>query len=631
VANLKSRRKRVELSLFFLPSRKQVKLNHRQTILQGGVKAGVPFEANCGGRGICGKCKIIIIEPAANFAHIGHTSDLADAEKRILKDDEIKRGIRLACQTKLRGYVIVQNLAESDTTAAKISIKGIKSDIKVASGIRKILLKLQEPKLGERVSYLGKLIGGRFNPNKCWASLNSLQNLSKNLTRDTREMTVVGFGNGIIDIERGDTRDKNYGLAVDIGTTTLAGYLINLYNGEQLTAVAKTNSQTLFGSDVLTRIKHANTVGGLKELNRIIRNDVNEIITAVCDQGRVKQEHIYKMALVGNPCMEHLFLGIKPTSLGRKPFAPVMREIVQARAKQLGMKINSEGIVFCLPLVSGFIGADAVAMILASNIDEAEGNVLGIDIGTNTEIVLGTKGKLMACSAAAGPAFEGAHIQYGMRAANGAISKVTMDKTAKLNVIGNVLAKGICGSGLIDAVAELRRIGIIDQKGRILNRNELPSHISPNIRKKVSGNGVNRFEIAGPDESYEKKPIYLTQKDIHELLLAKGAIAAGINILLKEFRINIQEISEILLAGAFGNFINVENAIQIGLIPKLSSNKVRFVGNAAGEGAKVALLSEKLLKKAKRISEKVRYLELSDRKDFLDFFVESMVFPSIDH
>ena len=627
---MKSERKRIEFSLLFQPSGRQIKVTRDETILQGGEKARVTFETECGGKGKCGKCKVKIIEPAPDIKHIGHTSDINETEKELLTDDEIKSGIRLACQTKLTGDVVVQNLCETKTSTAKIDIKGFERKVKLDSGIRTILVKCKTPQLGEKASYLDKLTGKRFKREKRNISLQSLQSISKNLGRAINEMTVVTFRDEIIDIEAGNTKSKNYGLAVDIGTTTLACYLINLNNGEQVTALAKTNSQAIYGSDVLSRIRYSNKAGGLRELHRRVKADINDMIKVACDKGMIKQDNIYKMVLVGNPCMEHLFEGISPVSLGRKPYAPIMRGIVQTKAKHLGIMMNKEGITLFLPLVSGFIGADAVAMILACRMDEDDKNKLAVDIGTNTEIVLSTKRKLMACSAAAGPAFEGAHIKYGVRATDGAIDKVRIDNEVKINVIGNVPAKGICGSGLIDAVAELLRIGVIDQKGRILGREELPPHISLNLRERVSStNEGTQFEIARPDERYDKKPIYLTQKDIRELQLAQGAIAAGIRFLLKESGISMREVSEIFLAGAFGNFISVKNTIRIGLIPHVSLSKVRFVGNTAGEGARLALLSERLMKKAESISEKVQYLELSDRQDFLDLFVESMVFPVI--
>lgn len=624
-----SERKKIEFSLLFQPSGKQIKVTRDETILQGEEKAGVPFEAECGGNGRCGKCKVKIIEPAPDIRHIGHTSDINETEKELLTDDEIKNGIRLACQTKLTGDVVVQNLCETKTSTAKIDIKGIERKIKLDSGIKKTLVKPKTPQLGEKASYLEKLTGKRFTRGQ-HASLQALQSLARNITKATSEMTVVTFRDEIIDIEAGNTKSKNYGLAVDIGTTTLACYLVNLNDGDQVTAVAKTNSQAIYGSDVLSRIRYSNKADGLRELHRRIKTDINDMIKEVCDKGMIKHDNIYKMVLVGNPCMEHIFEGINPVSLGKKPYAPIMRGIVQAKAKHLGITINKEGVVFFLPLVSGFIGADAVAMTLVCRMDESDDNRLAIDIGTNTEIVLSTKRKLMACSAAAGPAFEGAHIKYGMRATDGAIDKVKIDNEIKINVIGNVPAKGICGSGLIDAVAELLKTGIIDQKGRILGREKLPPHLSPGLRERVfSTDEGNQFEIVKPDESYDGQPIYLTQKDIRELQLAQGAIAAGIRFLLKESGISMSEVSEVFLAGAFGNFISIKNAVRIGLIPQVPLNKVRFVGNTAGEGARLALLSERLMKKAESISEKVRYVELSDRKEFLDLFVESMVFPDI--
>ncbi|OGS19851.1 MAG: hypothetical protein A2252_04980 [Elusimicrobia bacterium RIFOXYA2_FULL_39_19] len=412
------------------------------------------------------------------------------------------------------------------------------------------------------------------------------------------------------------------GVAIDIGTTTIVGVLVDLKTNKTLSVYALTNPQAVHGADVISRINYViNTSNGLKLLQSKTIETINEIIEHICLELKKKPETITNISVCGNTTMQHFFIGEDPRSLSVAPYQPPIRGVYKKfNAIKLGLKANPEAEVYLIPNIAGWVGGDTVGVVLATEMHKSKKIKLAIDIGTNGEMVLGSKDKMSSASTAAGPCFEGARISCGMRAADGAIESVYIAEDGIFwRVIGRVKAVGICGSALIDTVAELLKFGIIDETGRIQTKAELEGKVPEVLLKSLIENeSGNSFQIT--------ENIIVTQRDVRELQLAKAAIHAGIQVLISEMKIKSADIDEILLAGTFGNYIDKANAQRIGLIPDFALEKVRYVGNAACEGARLVLISDKAKKEAESVAGFVNYVELSARNDFQDAFVESMMF-----
>ncbi|MDA8235536.1 MAG: ASKHA domain-containing protein [Clostridia bacterium] len=437
--------------------------------------------------------------------------------------------------------------------------------------------------------------------------------------------TSVLLGDEVIAKEFGDTTRACYGLAVDIGTTTVVGYLMDLLTGEQLAVSSGLNGQRVFGADVISRINAVYTKeSNLEQLQKQVIETINNIIAAVIQKVNIATDNIYAVTLAGNTCMHHLALGLNPKGLGQAPFAPVIQHPVEVTADSLGLALNPGARVWVFPVIAGFVGGDTVAAILASDLHQLEDGRVLIDIGTNGELVVKANGRMMACSAAAGPALEGAQVTYGMRAETGAISHIQLMPELKIEVIGEGPIKGICGSGLIDLLAELIKAGLINGRGKLCDPQSCngPSHLKERLVK--TDKGV-RFIVQRPEEN-EGSEIFFSQADISQIQLAKGALRAALELLVKKVGLNGAEVEEVLLAGAFGNFMNVQQAVVIGLLPEWAEGKVSMMGNGAGEGAKMALLSLEKRVEAEEISQKVEFLELAGTADFQAAFIKGMLF-----
>jgi uncharacterized 2Fe-2S/4Fe-4S cluster protein (DUF4445 family) len=434
-----------------------------------------------------------------------------------------------------------------------------------------------------------------------------------------------------VEVEAGGIPGQCFGIAFDIGTTTLVGTLVDMATGTDLAVSSAVNPQTSYGDDVVSRIKKCrDDADGLRLLNGSIRKAVNSIISKLLKHSGVDKNAVYQIVCAGNTTMQEILCNIDPSSLGEIPFTPAVLDPVRMKAAEMKLGgVNPDADVFVFPNIGGFVGGDTVAGIVATRLDRRAEPALLVDVGTNGEIVLAHGGRLMATSVAAGPAFEGARIVAGMRAANGAVEKVvTEDGDIKVNVIGNSKASGICGSGLLDAAAEMLRLGVLDSTGRIVDPDELTANVPDAIRKRiVRDNGQFSFVLVDGAKTASGKPLALCQKDIRELQLANGAIRAGINILLKMERLKPADLGCILLAGAFGNFIRRSNAVRIGMLPQVPSERIRFVGNTSSFGAKRALLSAAEKEYAQEIRRKTRHVDLSLSPDFQSEFSEAMLFP----
>jgi len=611
-------------------------VNEGSTILEALESAGINIDTPCGGKGTCGKCKILVIKGIDTIIPV---------EEKFLSEEEIRKGFRLACQTKIFKDTIIEIPSKIRLDFKKVfssNLKGdihrIKNNFSLESNLKKVFLNLEEPSLDDQRSDWERIKDGLSskkieNISNLKTSVEILKKIPVLMREANFKITVILYNNEMIDIENGETAQNSYGIAFDIGTTTIAGYLIDLRTGEELSALAKTNPQIIYGEDVISRIEFIQRQkDGLEKLQKKVVSALNEIIKETTQEAKIDKKNIYETVIVGNTCMHHLFLGLNPINLAPSPYIPVIKEILSLKAKDIpGLSLNPTANICMLPNISAFVGADISAGILSTFMWREGKTVLFVDLGTNGEIVLSSKKKIWTCSTAAGPAFEGARISSGMRAAEGAIDKVKIDdESIVYRVIKDGKVRGICGSGLIDLIAELIKLGLIDKSGKLIDREECNLNLSREIKKRIiNGLKGNKFLLVKGKETENGKPIYLTQRDIREVQLAKAAIFAGIKILLKEVNILQEDIQKILLAGAFGNFIDKENAIRIGLIPYLPLKRIKFIGNAAGRGAEMALLSTKMRKISQKISKKIRYIELSSRSDFQEEFIEAMFFNFI--
>lgn len=444
------------------------------------------------------------------------------------------------------------------------------------------------------------------------------------LIRD-QKVTAIMLGDEIRGLEAGNTSEKMYGIAFDIGTTTIAGFLLDLYTGEDLSVASALNPQTQFGADVISRIAHVNeNPDGLANLHRVVTQTINNLIGEAAAKAGITRDDIYAVCVVGNTCMHHLFLGINPRDVALAPYVPVISEKMEVDPELLDLEINTAGKVFVLPNIAGFVGADTIGVLLATEMDETEEIKLVVDIGTNGEMALGNKDRILACSTAAGPAFEGAQITSGMRGASGAIDHFTFGEELEYTVIDDVEPLGICGSALLDAVAGLVETGLLDERGRFMKPEKITHPIGLKLKGRlIEYGGSPAFLLA----ETKGRQIVVTQKDIRELQLAKGAMAAGIRILLKNFGIDTSEVKEVQLAGAFGNYLDPHSACVIGLIPAELEDRITMVGNAAGAGAKLALLSSSEYERAGGAARNVEFIELGSDPAFTSTFARAMMFP----
>ncbi len=420
-----------------------------------------------------------------------------------------------------------------------------------------------------------------------------------------------------------------FGLAYDIGTTTLVATLVDLGDGRDLAVASAVNPQVSAGDDVVSRIKKCrDEPNGLHELHEAVLGAVNDLAARCLADADLEINAVEKAAFAGNTTMQHIICGVDPSPLGELPFIPPIKGSVTKTAREFGLAVNPEATVYLFPAIGGFVGGDTVAGVLATDLQASESSALFVDVGTNGEMVLAHNGKLISTSVAAGPAFEGARIINGMRAVNGAIEKVVLSDDVHCNVIGNVKAVGLCGTGLLDAVAGLLRAGIVDSMGRVQLPDELPADLSDALRQRVvEQDGRCDFILVDAEGTASGEPLYLYQKDIRELQLANGAIRAGTNILMKTAGIEASDLGSVLLAGGFGNFVRRDNALRIGMLPPVPAERIRFVGNTASFGAKCVLLSDAAREIAGRLAELTEHVDLSLDPAFQQEFGEAMIFP----
>jgi len=590
----------------------------QKTLLEVAKEMGVPLESVCGGEGWCGRCKLIIEKGMENL------TPLTDAEKKLLRDLELKLNYRLACCCKVKGDIVatVPEISKRSVQVVRKAVKEIPVQLKPA--VRKYYLEMKKPSLDDTQGDLERLLQAlekQHNLRDLSVDYLILKELPDVLRKGEWKVTVsVWRTREIIRVETG-RKAVAYGLAVDVGTTTVVGYLMDLSTGEVLAVDSMMNPQVSYGEDVMSRISYiiANS-DGLEKLNKKIINGVNLILLNTARDAGISLHEIQEVTLVGNTCMHHIFLKINPQYMGVSPFTSAVHHSVDVKAGDLGLNMLGTGNVHLLPIEAGFVGADNVGVLLATEPWKWKKVGLIIDIGTNGELVLGNGERLFSCSCATGPALEGAHIKHGMRAAPGAIEKVEIDPSTlevHYETIGGEDARGICGSGIIQTAAELFKAGVFLRSGAF--NKELKS---PRMRKGADG---YEFLLVSKRETSVGVDITMTQKDIRAIQLAKSAMYAGAKVLMKRF--GVEKIERVILAGAFGTYIDKRAAMLIGLFPDCRLDRVVAVGNAAGDGARLALLNEKKREAADEVAKQVHYIELSLDPSFEKEFVEAMYFP----
>ncbi|MBU7032250.1 MAG: DUF4445 domain-containing protein [Theionarchaea archaeon] len=584
----------------FQPSGKRITFQRGRTLLEAAHVLGIPIRSECGGKGLCGKCKVQIKE--FTYTEVERYTE-EENEYLFFTVDELKQGYHLACMVTIDGDLTVYVPETSLLKKQRILVEGVSRKITLDPNVKKIYLNLPNPSLEDNRSDIER-IKESVDFEIANVNLEALQQMPGILRESQFEITLVLLGDELVQCEKGDTTEQCYGVAFDIGTTTIVGYLMNLNTGKEHAVFAQMNPQIRFGDDVISRINYGQSEENLERLSMSLRLCLFNIMDELCSRAHVKSEEIYEISIAGNACMHHLFLGISPRSLAVSPYIPVVKEALTVPSTLYGKKM------YILPVIAGFVGADTVADLIAYPFDNKIKML--IDIGTNCEIILGNEEKILACSTAAGPAFEGAHIKHGMRAAPGAIERVSIDDEITLTTIDDDPPLGIAGSGLISLTAELFRNGIIDSSGRLLTDHRFSSRVRT---------------LGTMKEFMLTDTISLTQKDLREVQLAKAAIFAAQRILLNTYGIEAQNMEEIVLAGAFGSYIPLESAKMIGLIFDFPLKRIKSIGNAAGMGAVLCLLSKKERERAQSLSEDIDYVELSARKDFQQEFMDAMFFP----
>ena len=562
------------------------------------------FDAPCGGNGTCKKCKVMVT------------------------DEQGKREV-LACQTKITGDIIV-DLPRKDE-GHRILMGGITREIAPTPAVKVFTVEVPKPGTNDLRDCWRRLLDSLAaasgdEPVSYRPNLTVISGLYNVLEENDYRVDVVACADEILDVL--PVGAPVTGLAFDIGTTTVACYYVDLRTGEEIAQASLLNPQTTYGGDVIMRIKYC-VENGLAGPTGDIRKALNQLAAKCASTAKQKMKSIYLVTIVGNTCMHHLFLGISPASLAYAPYTPAAAEPMQLDAAAFGFAVNPSAKLYMLPNIAGFVGADTVGAALAASMDEKTETTLLIDIGTNGEMVLGTRERLIACSTAAGPAFEGALITCGMRGAEGAIDHVSLkDGKFTYSVIGGGKPIGICGSGLIDLMSELVRTGLVEPAGRLIDKDEAIEGEAKLLRDHiVEYAGQKAFLLADADTSGTGEILVFTQKDVREVQLAKGAMAAGIQMMCRRLGITTDDIASVMIAGAFGSYMSPVSACGIGLIPPALQEKVMAIGNAAGQGARLCALSIDEYHRASTLAKNIEYLELAADPAFQDIFVDELEFP----
>jgi len=589
---------------------REVRVPAGVTVFDAASWNGIAIDSTCGGHGTCRKCKVRVDGDVA----------VSTSDPRAFSREELAAGWRLACLAAATSDLTVD--VPPLATRPKAATVGVGRQVILRPAVQKRYVELSEPTLSDQQSDLERLLAA-LDDLALTVDLLAVRNLPKALRDNDFRVTAVVVDDRLVDVEPGDTSATRFGIAFDLGTTTAVATLLDLSTGTPAAVRSMLNAQQQFGADVITRISATMLdPAALGRLTERAHETLSALATEVCADAGVDPRTVYEIALAGNATMIQLALGIEPEPLGVAPFVMATRSLPRVLAADLGVPVHPGAPAYTFPALGAYVGGDIVAGMLASGMDRDKRLRLFVDVGTNCEIVLGDGQRLLATAAPAGPAFEGAAIRCGMRASDGAIEvvKITADDVT-LQVIGDADPIGLCGSGLVDAVAELVAIGLLDSSGRLLAA-DLAREKFPGLAGRLREvNGERVFVL------HDQPLIYLSQRDVRELQFAKAAIATGWRLLVEELGVSEQDIQQVLLAGSFGSYLSPANAVRIGLVPDISVLRIVSAGNVAGEGAKMTLLSVRERAGARALLEEVRYVELSDRADFNDRFIEQLAFP----
>ena len=623
----------------FLPYDMQIDVEDGDTVIRAALEAGVHVNASCGGEGVCGKCRVLIEDG---------TVDGGISEK--LSDEDREKGYRLACQAAVKSDLVVRIPVESTIDAGVLKMQAaprrtahiremnfeeLKEKGLFVAPVEKKYLELPAPTAQDNLPDITRLISYlqlEHDEHRLDVTLAMIRKIPQVIREDDFKVTAtlvrpvrdVGKTR-IINIQPGDTTDQNYAIAMDIGTTTIYGQVIDLISGEVLAEHGEFNGQISYGEDVISRIVYAEKPGGLAKINEVVIDTINKILSKIIKRSGVDQENISTITLAGNTTMTQLMLAVDPRSIRRAPYVPAATLYPPMKASDLGMELDDHVAALVYPAVSSYVGGDIVAGVMGSGIYRSEALTLYLDVGTNAEIVIGNKDWLACAACSAGPAFEGGGLKFGMRAAKGAIEDFSIDPITlePMNItIGNVRPKGICGSGLIIMAAIMFEMGIINNLGKFDRDLD-----TPRIRE---DNGIYEYVLAWQDETQIDRDITLTEIDIENLIRAKGAIYSGCMTLLTEVGMGIADIEQIILAGGFGSYVDLEKAMTIGLLPELDTDKVIFIGNGSLMGARMSSLTNRIRKDVVEVTKKMTNFELSDTISYMDNYVAALFLPHTD-
>ncbi|MDM8525824.1 ASKHA domain-containing protein [Desulfococcaceae bacterium HSG8] len=626
--------------VLFLPHNQEITVRDGETLVRAAMEAGVHINASCGGEGVCGKCRVII-----------EHGNVEEGVTEKLSKDDLEKGYRLACKSVIRGDVTVRVPVESEVDASVLNMqrtarrtaKIVQPDFEELKEqglfippVEKKYLELPEPNAQDNLPDTTRLVSFlklNHDERRLVVSLPVIRRLPDILRKDNFKVTATlgrpvhkGRKSHIINIEPGDTTDRNFAIAVDIGTTTIYGQLTNLKTGEVLAESADFNAQISYGEDVITRIMYAEKPEGLEKMHEVVTGTINKIIKKIIRKARVERDEVSYVTIAGNTTMTQLFLKVNPRYIRRSPYVPAATIYPPLSAVSLGLELGDHAGVLLYPQISSYVGGDIVAGVMGSGMYRNEELTLFMDIGTNAEIVVGNKDWLACAACSAGPAFEGGGIEFGMRAAKGAIEDFSINPLTlePMNItIGSVRPRGICGSGLIIMVATMFEMGILDSQGKFDRDSD-----TPRIRK--SEEGIWEYVVAWQEDTQIDRDIVLTEVDIENLIRAKGAIYSGCQTLLDEVGMDIGMVERIILAGGFGSYVDLEKAMTIGLLPETDPDRITFIGNSSLMGARMSALSNHIRLEVTEVTKKMTNFELSETRSFMDHYVAALFLPHTD-